>query len=418
MLFNKLKKLYKKKSRIIVGVISGTSVDRISVAVCKIEKKMDKKGSITTRGHETKNSKVTLLKFLSVPYKKQTRDLLLNPLDLKTRDISLLNVQVAIEFSNAIKKTLKHAKISINKVDLIGSHGQTIYHHSSSDDVLKTSLQLGDGDIIAEETGVTTICDFRMRDIAAGGEGAPLTPYTDYVLYNTSNKTVNLNKTITTTQKNHTRAILNLGGIANITFLSANKKDVIGFDCGPANAPLDRLARLLTKGKLQFDKDGKLAKAGKINSRFLDHLIKNDGYFDRVAPKSTGPEKYGDNFIKSAQKLNPNKTNKGLNNDLIAVLTEFCAIGVKVALKQFSNFSVAELIVAGGGAYNKYLIERIKANISPIKVIMSDEVGVPIEAREAMAFAILANDAIDGKETSLKNVTGAKAGRILGKVSY
>lgn len=387
MEIKKLQAIANKKSRIVAGVISGTSVDRISVAICNIQ-----------GGGISSNTKIKLLHFSSYPYLKKTRAQLINPLNLRTKDISELNVIVGQEFAKAILLACKKSGVNSKKIDLIGSHGQTIFHHSSQGNGVKSTLQIGDGDIIAQATDTNVISDFRMQDIAAGGEGAPLTPYTDAILYKSSDQTK--------------RAVLNLGGIANLTFLDHPKR-ITGFDCGPANGPLDRLARILSKNKLEFDKNGLLARKGEINKKFLDYLLNSDKFIGKIPPKSTGQEIYGERFIQQIIK----KYGRA-DNDLLTTVTEFCALAVSINLKLFGSAAIKELIVAGGGIHNKYLIERIAHNIHPIKVRSSDDFGVPVDAREAMAFAILANDALLGIPTSLRSVTGAKNARVLGRLSW
>jgi anhydro-N-acetylmuramic acid kinase len=276
------------------------------------------------------------------------------------------------------------------ELDLIGSHGQTIYHYSRLPGAMRTTLQIGDGDTIAERLGVPVVSDFRSRDIAAGGEGAPLTPYADFVLFGGRSGV----------------AVLNLGGIANITLLGSRLEDVAGFDTGPANAPLDRIAR--SEFGMRFDREGELARSGVHHPGIARRMVEADLYVQQAPPKSTGTEAYGDGFI---GKLRAETGQSG--SDLLRLATEFVAESIACQVPP----GVEELILAGGGAANTFLHELLEARLTPCRVSVSDAYGVPAQAREAMAFAILANDAVCGLPTSLPRVTGAKHARTLGKFS-
>jgi anhydro-N-acetylmuramic acid kinase len=283
-------------------------------------------------------------------------------------------------------------------VDLIGSHGQTVYHHSSVPGAMRATLQVGDGDVIAERTGLPVVADFRARDIAAGGEGAPISPYADLVLFGSRGPA--------------RRAVLNLGGIANITALDADPARAFGFDSGPANSLLDRLARKLSDGTLSCDRDGQIAASGRVHEKLVDTLMATDSYLAKEPPKSTGFEMYGDAFVARAAALHG-----GFDADLMATLVEFTARSVAQAFARFVP-PVDEVISAGGGVRNPVLIDRIAALLAPARLLRSDDLGVPSEAREAMAFAVLANEAIHGHPTSLPSVTGAARAAVLGKLCF
>lgn len=375
-----------KIERLCIGLMSGTSVDGITAAVCKIR-----------GGGLLPGTKVELINTSEFPYPEAVKASLLRSLELKTQDIAELNVQVAEAFAQAAFLAVKDAQLRMGDIDLIGSHGQTVYHHSSGRQI-KASLQIGDGDVIAERTGVMTISDFRARDIAAGGQGAPLTPYADWVFFDGGSSVG--------------RAVLNLGGVANLTVLTQQPEKIIGFDSGPANGPLDRLARIITNGSESFDKDGLRAKSGTINRPLLERLLREDPYLKLTPPKSTGFEMYGDKFVQ--QVINEHGQ---ADNDLLATITEFCAQTIANDVKAHSGGHAQELIIAGGGYHNSYLIERIGELIKPIRLVSSDALGIPVRSREAMAFALFANDALLGMPTSLPSVTGAIGPRILGKIS-
>ncbi|SIN73502.1 anhydro-N-acetylmuramic acid kinase [Singulisphaera sp. GP187] len=396
-IIQRLLELSAKPARIVVGLISGTSADSISVAVCKI-----KGGGIPAPGRP--GAEVELIHYHEHPYPATLRRQVFNAAKLNVRAIAELHVQVGELFADACLNAIQAAKLTIGDVDLIGSHGQTLYHHSSVPGVPRATLQVGDGDQIAERTGICVVSDFRARDIAAGGEGAPLTPFSDLILYADP----------VSTATNRRRLILNLGGIANVTVLDPDPQRVFGFDTGPANSLLDRLAFQLSGGELTCDLDGRISRSGTVNTVLLDDLLKSDPYLERRPPKSTGFEMYGDAFLERAAAAHGR-----LDPDLMATLTEFTARSIAMALDQFvADPPVGEIIVAGGGARNPALMERIRALMSPVPVRDSEEVGVSSSAREALAFALFANEALLGHPTSLPSVTGARAPVILGKWSF
>src|ERR1700679_2038165 len=251
-----------KPSRLVVGLMSGTSADSIDVALCRL------------KGHGTE-TRAELVHYQEHSHDPVVKRHILKASDLGLRAIAELNVSLAEAFAEACLHTLEQAGFVPAEVDLIGSHGQTIYHHSGVPGARRATLQLGDGDIIAVRTGRYVISDFRARDIAAGGEGAPLSPIADTILFASGEF-----------EKPCRRAIINLGGIANLTVLDADPTRVFGFDTGPANAPLDRLARRLSGGQLACDQDGRFARAGRVNERLLSELLERDLFLARRLPKS------------------------------------------------------------------------------------------------------------------------------------
>ena len=380
-----------KPSRFVVGLMSGTSADSIDVALCRLN------------GHSTE-TRADLFYYQEHAHDPTLKRQILRASDLRVREIAELNVSLAEAFAEACLHTLNQAGVSPPEVDLIGSHGQTIYHHSGVPGTRRATLQLGDGDIIAVRTGRYVISDFRARDIAAGGEGAPLSPIADTVLFASGESGTSCR-----------RAILNLGGIANLTVLDADRTRVFGFDTGPANAPLDRLARHLSGGQLACDKDGQFARAGRVNELLLSELLATDLFLARRPPKSTGFEMYGDTFVTRVAEQHGK-----YDADLMTTLTEFTARAIALGLQQCILFGppVDEVIVAGGGVNNPALIERITALISPIPIRMAGDLGVPPAAREAMAFAVLADMTLQGITAFLPPVTGATAPKLLGKLSF
>lgn len=380
-----------KPTRLVAGAMSGTSMDSIDVALCQI-------GNGPGAGRETS---VRLLSFHQEPYTAELAARLRDLTALTVRDISELHVLIGEAFAAACLQAFQKAGVAAQEVDLIGSHGQTVYHHSAMKGAIRSTLQLGDADIIAARTGVGVIADFRARDIAAGGEGAPLTPYADVILYQLD--------------RFPHRAVLNLGGIANVTFVERGSgREVLGFDTGPANAPLDRLARLLSAGRQSYDMDGAFARRGRVDDKMLRFLLQDD-YLLAPPPKSTGFEVYGDPFIAAlVARFGP------VSPDMMTTVTEFVARTIGDALRNHvqPRADVSEIVLAGGGGRNPELRRRLQDALSPLSLIDSDVLGVPAQAREAMAFALLANDALLGLPTSLASVTGARQSSVLGKLSF
>ncbi|RMG40559.1 MAG: anhydro-N-acetylmuramic acid kinase [Candidatus Dadabacteria bacterium] len=384
---SKLNTIAAKDTRLVAGLISGTSADSVDAAICSI------------KGAGIGHARVTLKAACSVNYPDKVRNMLQESLEhLSLQNIAELDFMVARAFGDALRQVAEKASIKVSDLDLIGSHGQTIYHHSRRDGALQTTFQIGDGDIIAKESGVFVFSDFRKGDIALGGEGAPLSAYADAVLFGGVSG----------------RAVLNLGGIANITVLSEQPEHIIGFDSGPANAPLDRLARIITGGEMSFDRDAEIAKKGSVNDKTLQELFIEDTFIKRPPPKSTGFESYGDLFVERAIEIHGKA-----DADLMRTLVEFSAAAIGDALTTHISKKVKlkELILAGGGVHNPVLVAAIKERLKGVTVKVSDELGVPADFREAVAFAVLANDTLMGHETSLPSVTGASRGALLGKLS-
>lgn len=380
-----------KASRLVVGLMSGTSADAIDAAVCRL----------TGQGAEVE---IQLLHYREHAHEPEVRRRLLDLGELDVRGLADLNVLVGEAFAAAGLAAIAGAGLAPRDIDLIGSHGQTVYHHSGVAGALRATLQVGDGDVIAVRTGCPVIADFRARDIAAGGEGAPLSPIADVLLFRGRGQ-----------QPGRRRAILNLGGIANLTVLDDDPARVFGFDTGPANAPLDRLARRLSGGGLACDRDGRFARSGRVDERLLAAMLEDDPFPMRRPPKSTGFEMYGDAFVARAI-----ERHGGCDADLMATLTAFVARTIALGLGQCAALGppVEEVIAAGGGVKNPALMGQIAAALGPIPLRSSDELGVPAGAREAMAFAILADMTLRGRPACLPPVTGAAAPQLLGKLSF
>ncbi len=378
----------------VVGLLSGTSADAIEAAICRITPPA---GSDSEEGF-----RVELLQHSHHPHEPAVHDWIAGADALGARRLAELHRRLGQRFAQACMDAIASSGLRVDEIDLIGSHGQTIYHYSQVPGAERCTLQLGDGDEIAERTGLAVVSDFRARDIAAGGEGAPISPIADLVLFRPFGP-------------HGRRAILNLGGIANLTVLDPQPSRLLGFDVGPGNCLLDRLARRLSGGQQTYDVDGRLASAGTVNRNLLERLLHEDAFLKRSPPKSTGFEMYGDALLEELIQQHGRT-----DADLLATLSAFTAEALARALADHlaAEQQPGEIIVAGGGALNPDLMHRIAEAIAPRVVTRSDALGVPIQAREAMAFAILAHRTILGLPSSWPNLTGVRRPVALGKLSF
>ncbi len=388
----KLQQLQRKKTKLVVGLISGTSVDGIDAALVRIS------------GNGTK-TRFKLLAHHSFSFPKGFHELVLRnslpgtgSVDLITR----LNVLYAHFFADAVKKIVRNVRVPLSKIDLIGSHGQTVHHlpkpYKMFGKKVRATLQLGDPSTIAQLTGILTVGDFRTADMAAGGQGAPLAPYFDYLACRS---------------KTNNRLLLNLGGIANFTVLPKNCSvhEVVAFDTGPANMVIDAL--MVKYFKRKYDAGGHVALRGAVSPKILSWMMAHP-YFKREPPKSTGREEFGEMFIKELL-----KRSKGMNRlDLIATATEFTALSVFDHYDRFirKRMRVDEVLVSGGGVYNEAIMRSLRRHFEPATVKTVEQIGVSSDAKEAVLFALLANETISGLPSNIPSVTGATRPVILGKI--
>lgn len=397
MIPQRLERLWKRDKRLVAGLMSGTSLDGVDVVLAHIE------GS----GKEIETDVVA---FDMQPYPRElAEDLMANsiPESSDVRAISQLNVRLAHVYADAIRSTADNAGIRLEDIDLIGSHGQTIHHvpvarATAGRDVTST-LQIGDPSVLANLTNIPVVGDFRPADMALGGQGAPLVPYFDYVAFSS---------------RDETRALLNLGGIANITVLPADggPADVIAFDTGPANMVIDGLAQTFF-GK-PFDRDGALAASGRVDDDFLADLLMQDPYLMLEPPKSTGREHYNPAYV---ERLMNDGLARGLSErDIIATASAFSAYSVYQAYARFirKRHTADVLIVAGGGRHNDFLMTRLRDAFSPIRVVPVDDYGLRADVKEALCFAVLAHETVNGVPTGMPSVTGALRPAILGKLCF
>jgi len=356
----------------VAGVMSGTSLDGIDVAIVEI------------RGRH-----VETLGFRSTPYPEAVRRAILEVSNAATTTaaISRLNYRLGELYARAVKAAIER----YGPVELIGCHGQTIFHEGGSN-----TMQIGEAAVIAERTGVPVISNFRARDIAAGGQGAPLVPYVDYLLFR---------------HPRRRRIALNIGGIANITIIppAARPDEVLAFDTGPGNMVLDALARLFSKGKLNCDRGGRIAETGRVNRKLLDGLLA-DPYYRRKPPKSAGREQYGTEFIARLRKT-------GLDlPDLMATATALTAATIAMGIGK-ADGTPTEVIVSGGGVHNPRLMGQLAAFLPDFAVSSSLGYGIDPDAKEAIAFAVLAYRSRRGEAGNLPSATGAKHAVPLGSMT-
>ena len=385
-----LKSLIDKKERLVVGLMSGTSKDGIDSALVRLV------------GNGL-NTQIDLVKFLCVEFDADVRSRLDKlAQDYTLKEISDLNFLIGDEFAKAALSVIEQAGISPSDVDLIGSHGQTVFHNPPSyNDGTPSTLQIGEIDVIAEKTGITTVGDFRTRDIAAGGEAAPLVPYLDYLLFRKPGK-------ISIAQ--------NIGGIANATVVTENVDDLIAFDTGPGNMLMDRIVQLHTKGEETYDQEGRLASAGKVNNELLNKLLA-DPYYSCPPPKSTGEELFGQEMVTTLYSYIENEMLS--LEDMIATLLSLTAESIVSAYNNFifPKWDVEEVILSGGGCNNPILMDRLKNELDTLKFSTSNDYGIPTDAKEAVAFAVLANELISGNTNNLPGVTGAQRKVPMGKIA-
>lgn len=380
---SQIQKLYNiglKPQRLIVGLMSGTSMDGLDIALCEV------KGS-------GKNCAVKVLKFTTAPYSDDFRFKIKAIFAKKDADLQLvclMNEEVALVHAVLINETLKSWEINNDDVDLIASHGQTIFHAPKSlhelTDYPNGTLQIGDGDHIAVKTGIITICDFRQKHIAAGGEGAPLAVYGDYLIFS---------------KENEDRIMLNIGGIANFTYLprTLNANEVFSTDVGPGNTLMDQV---MQKHYQKFyDKDAEIALQGKLNDDLLKALLNCD-FFDLGFPKTTGPELFNLPYLEKAQKQSA--TQNISNEDVMNTLCHFSAIVIAKSIEKcFPENANTHIYMSGGGMHNPLLVSLLKDKLPFASFYTTADLGISPDAKEAVLFAILANETVASSDNYFGN---------------
>lgn len=370
--------------RRVVGLISGTSADGIDAALVELEGAGE-----TTRAR--------LLGFRTRPFDADLRARVLALGDARTDELLRVHYRLGEEFAQAAIEVIDPVRRDGLSVHLIGSHGQTARHHPRAEEAGRraATLQLAEPAIIAERTGLPVVADFRPRDVAAGGEGAPLVPLVDWLLFRRAGAT---------------RACLNMGGIANVTVVTEGLDTVRAFDLGPANMPLDLVVHAWTGGAEAFDRDGGRAATGRVDHGLVAELLRHP-FFELAPPKSTGREAFGDVFVRPLL-----GRYAGREADLLASLTRFVAESVAAGIRRWVREPVAEVLVSGGGAHNGTLMAALGTALAPVPVRSLAEVGLDPDAKEAVAFAVLANETIFGRPGNVPGATGATGPRVLGKL--
>ena len=359
-----------------IGVMSGTSCDGISAALVRFQGR-----AFRVIAERTSSYPAGLLRILH------------RGGALSVREVSSLNMALGEQFARAAGQLLRAAKISPHRVAVIGSHGHTIYH--GPNDPVPSTLQIGSPAVIAQRTNIPVVADFRPRDLAAGGEGAPLVPYFDETFFGAG----------------PIRALQNIGGIANVT-VTGRRIQTIAFDTGPGNCLIDLLAQRLSRGRLRYDAYGRLALRGRIDARAVKRLWRHP-YFRRPPPKSTGCELFNETLLRH---VFGSGLSRSLHNTL-ATVTYFTAYSIAESYRRFVRHRLREVIVSGGGVRNRTLMRHLERLLAPVPVRSIERYGIPAQAKEPVAFAFLALRALHGRINHLPSTTGAHTACVLGTLT-
>ena len=386
-----------RDERVVVGAMSGTSVDGIDVVIAQF------------RDHG-RRARFKVIVEETIPYRESIRNKIFQVIENGCiRDACVLNFLIGEEFSRAINTVLENYGLNRRDIDAIGSHGQTVYHMPEyiEIDSLRTrcTLQLGHPSIIAERTGIITIGDFRVRDIAVGGHGAPIIAYVDYALL--SHDSIG-------------RLVQNIGGIANVTVLPPNPSidDVYAFDTGPGNMVIDEAVRILYHGKLQYDPNGEIAASGGIDEYLLKELLAHE-YITKPPPKTTGREVFGKHFVMKF--IDKAKSRNLRREDIIATLTAFVVKSIVLNYDLFilPKIKVSEVILGGGGAKNRTLVSWLRKELKArgIELKIHENFGISSKFKEALGMAFLAHETLSGIPNNVPRATGAKKSVVLGIIA-
>jgi anhydro-N-acetylmuramic acid kinase len=368
--------------------MTGTSLDGVDAALVEIE------------GDSIESLEWRLMKSVTIPFDAERRERIHQVIGSGgAAEISTLNAELGEWLAEAVHAVCREAVIEPETVDLIGSHGQTIWHEPPFERRRGSTLQIGCAATIAERTGVPVVSDFRSRDVAAGGHGAPLVPWVDRVLFAVPDRA---------------RALQNLGGIGNVTRVPArgSRESVLAFDTGPGNALIDAAVTLATGGRMTFDRDGLLAARGVVDEHLLADLLRHP-FFAATPPKTTGREAFGQPFVARLVEAVQPEGEDWL--DLIATLTELTARSVAEAYERWLvPLGLDEVIITGGGAFNQVLVARITHLVAPVPVADCRQLGIGPSEKEALAFAVLAWAFSAGIPANEPSATGASGPRVLG----
>lgn len=370
-----------------IGLMSGTSLDGVDAALVEIN-------------GVNEETKVNLIKFSTLSIPKELNKKIRESFSLDSSNsalISSLNVELGYLFAEAALKVCDQSEINIEDVEFIASHGQTIYHIPVENNDFKAStLQIGESAIIAEKTGCTVVSDFRPRDLVVGGQGAPIVPYSEYILYRHNERT---------------RLLQNIGGIGNVTVLPADPKidNLTAFDTGPGNMIINELCQYFYNEP--YDVDGEYAKEGKVNEEILNEWM-NNPYISRTPPKTTGREEFGAQFV--AEYLDRHTLHP---NDWLATATMFTAKSIAQNIASYVT-EKTDLVIGGGGSYNPTLIKMIQKSLPNVNVIRQEKLGYSSDAKEAIAMTVLGNQTLHRQPSNVPSATGGLKSVILGKITY
>ncbi|MBI4467067.1 MAG: anhydro-N-acetylmuramic acid kinase [Acidobacteria bacterium] len=381
----------------VLGLMSGTSADGIDVAL------------VGVRGRGT-GLRAHLERFCTIPYPAAVRRAVLRVANanrqsmLSIAEISQLNFLLGELYAEAVRRACRRFRVSLKRIQLIGCHGQTVYHQPVrrvfAGRPVASTLQLGEAQVLAERTGRPVVANFRPRDMAAGGQGAPLVPYVDHLLYR---------------HPRRGRVALNIGGIANLTVIPARARShqVIAFDTGPGNMVIDAVVEAVTHGRRTFDRNGTLAARGRVLAPLLRRLLKNP-YFRGRPPKSTGREQFGRAYAHRFL----SRAGGASAEDKVRTATELTVASITGAFKRFvlPRARINDVILGGGGARNAFLVRRLRESLPGLRLIPAGRLGVDEKAKEAFAFAVLAYRTWRGEPATLPSATGARRGVVLGTI--
>ncbi|WP_343009061.1 anhydro-N-acetylmuramic acid kinase AnmK [Clostridium celatum] len=373
-----------------VGLMSGTSLDGIDAALVEID-------------NFGKKTKIKLIEFITTSIPLNVKDEIKRACSEEQSSVDLicsLNFKLGYLFAEATKNVCNKAGITLENLDFIASHGQTIYHlPKSRDSFIPSTLQIGEPAIIAYETGVKVVSNFRVMDMASGGEGAPLVPYSEYIIYGSDEENI---------------ALQNIGGIGNVTVIpkGGDINSIFAFDTGPGNMIIDEVCQRLFK--LNYDEDGKIAANGEIQNDILDDLMSHS-YINAFPPKTTGREEFGQQFVDELLK----KYNNKKPEDILSTVTMFTAKSIAVNYKNFimNKVNLNKVIIGGGGAHNKTLLSYLKNELPNVSIVTQDDIGLSSDAKEAIAFVILGNETLNNNFSNVPSATGAKEKVILGNIT-
>lgn len=380
----KLLSVRQRRESLCIGLMSGTSADAVEAALCEIEGTFD-------------HVSLRLVHHISLPLPKA---LALRVLEANTaRDVAELDTALGEQFAKAALAVMAAASVERSHVDFISSHGQTLVHLPRRLSRYPSSLQVGEPGVIAERTGLPVVCDFRPRDVAAGGEGAPLVPYADWALFR---------------KKGVWRALQNIGGIANVSVVGDDVTETVAFDTGPGNMLIDAIARRATKGKRSFDRDAKIARRGEVELKLLRKLLAHP-FLKRSPPKSAGRENFGGELADALFRSHGRRP-----EDLLATVTEFTVESMARAYERWilPRFELEAVFLAGGGSRNPLIVKGLQRRLSPVPVRSFSELGFDEAAKEAACFALLGHECVMGTPQNVPSATGAKHPALLGKIVF